>query len=61
MFIATDNVRRFRHETGVAVLAVYDTNRAFTLYGEVIAVDGRAAFDVSTIRTYFADELEELR
>lgn len=61
MTIDQTNTRRFRHIDGVAVLAIYDTNRSFTLYGEVIAINGRPAIDTTTVRTYFADELEELR
>ena len=61
MLLDQTNTRRFRHIDGNAVLAIYDTNRSFTLYGEVIAINGRPAIDTDTVRTYFADELEELR
>ena len=51
------NRRRFRHQEGVAVLAVYDNRRCCTLYGEVCHDDhGRLH------RPAFCDdEIEELR
>lgn len=62
MFIEETNTRRFRHIDSNAVLAVYDSNRSYTLYGEVCAdADGRTFIDIATVRTYFDDELEKLR
>lgn len=58
MQIETNNTRRFRHIDGVAVLAIFDQNRSFTTYAEV--VEGNR-FDLSTARTYWPDEIEELR
>lgn len=61
MLLDQTNTRRFRHIDSNAVLAVYDSNRSFTLYGEVIAIDGKPAIDINTVRTFWDDELEELR
>lgn len=51
------NTRRFVViETGV-IVAIYDTNRSFTLYAPIC---GENELDISAVRTYWDDELEEL-
>jgi len=62
MLLDQTNTRRFRHIDSNAVLAVYDSNRSFTLYGEVCAdAEGRAFIDTATVRSFWDDEIEELR
>lgn len=60
MKIDTNNTRRFRHEDGVAVLAIYDTRKGFNLYAEVCGAQADE-FDLSTVRSYFNDEIVDLR
>ena len=62
MRIDESNSRRFRHQDGVAVLAIYDARRGFNLYGEVYQQDdGTKIIDDTTVRAYWDDEMEELR
>lgn len=58
--IAESNTRRFRHIESESVLAIYDQNRSWTKYAQVGTFDGVVCF-VSEPRTYFADEVEEIR
>ncbi len=58
--IEATNTRRFSNEAG-DVLAIYDRTRAYTLYAPVgVDADGSVAF-VAAPRSYFSDEVEELR
>lgn len=54
------NTRRFAGPEG-AVLAIYDQCRAYTLYSQVgVDRSGRKVF-ASKPRSYWSDEIEELR
>ena len=60
MLIDQNNTRRFAGPTG-DVLAIYDSCRSWTKYAAVgVDAAGRAIFATEP-RTYFADEIEELR
>lgn len=59
-FSQINSTRRFVGPDGVSVLAIYDHCRSYTLYAEVGSIDGRVCF-VSQPRSYFSDEVEELR
>lgn len=55
------NTRRFAGPQS-QVLAVYDECRAYTLYAEVGSADGgKTTCFVSSPRTYFSDEVEEIK
>ena len=58
-FTEVHSTRRFVGPTG-EILAIYDECRAYTLYAPVGTIDGRVAF-VSEPRSYFADEVEEIK
>lgn len=49
--------RRFRVIETEEVVAVYDSNRSYTLYAPIC---GENELDLTAVRTYWDDELEEL-
>lgn len=57
MINRTENTRRFRVIDTNEVVAIYDSNRSYTLYAPIC---GDNTMDVSAVRTYWDDELEEL-
>lgn len=58
-FTEINSTRRFVGPTG-EILAIYDQCRAYTLFAPVGTIDGRVVF-VAKPRTYFSDEVEEVK
>lgn len=54
------NTRRFIGPEG-QVLAIYDQSRSVTLYAEVGSADSKSVCFVSAPRSYFVDEVQEIR